>query len=131
MLDGGCVHDVQSGLTSLPAQPSSKLRNLLQILHALLNVSTFHSRGFLQTETFATETRGHAAVDHRAPDVPVDAALGRGEIAHESAHEAVARARRVADIVQRIGRADEETVRAGEDGTVRTLFDDDVLRPIL
>ena len=76
----------------------------------------------VQAETFAAERRGDAAVNHRAPDVRVNRAFGRGQITHHAADERIARARRVNDLVQRIRRADEKSLRAGQESSRANLF---------
>ena len=50
----------------------SKLCQLFQFFHALLDVCAFGLGGGVQAETFAAEGRGDAAVNHRAADVRIN-----------------------------------------------------------
>ena len=103
-----------------------KPRQLFQFLHALFDVGAFDFGRASQAETFTAERRGDAAINHRAPDVDVNRAFGRRQKSHHAADERIARAGRVNNLVQWIRRADEKSLRPGQNRAVRAFLDDDV-----
>lgn len=60
---------------------------LFQFLHAFFDIGALGLGRAVQAETFTTERRGDAAIDHRAADVCINRTSGRGEITHHAADE--------------------------------------------
>lgn len=101
-------------------------RQLFQFFNTPVDVAPFDFGRANQAKAFAAERRNDAAINHRAANVIIDRAFGSGEIAHHTAHERVARAGGVNDVMKRVGRANENSFRTREERAVRPFLNDDV-----
>src|SRR5581483_485866 len=105
------------------------MRKLFELVKARLDLRWRQPAQAVATELFDVERGHHRAVNNSASQRVFINLVGLRQIAHKTARKTIARARRVKDRFERIGRRGKERVFSEVGCAVLTAFDDQQLWP--